>query len=391
MKNILSIDIYTKLFISLSLFVPLNFTYAIEYGGFGGRPANFDPNNPRTESIFIHTISPGETREDAIRVINNSLIPKTFLVYSTDSTPSTGGAFACEQLSEEKDDVGLWIELLKTEVEVLPAKNEVVPFKIKVPESASVGEHNGCIFIQEKKDETRLSGANISLRTGLRVAVTIPGDISRELSIESFNLNKRGDGSILITPKIKNLGNVSVDTLVSVNTKYFFGKKFFEHGGQYPILRGELTELNFELSKPFWGGWYKTNLTVSYDKNSNKSPEDSLSQNIVTLEGPTILFFSPPTKNALLILIALLILVISILFMWVRSIRRKKWIEKHWVLHRVTKSEDIQEIAKSHHVSWSLLASVNDIKPPYVVEAGEVIKVPPIKKKKENKNERQEF
>lgn len=31
---------------------------AIEYGGFGGRPAYPRADNPRTESIFIHTLEP---------------------------------------------------------------------------------------------------------------------------------------------------------------------------------------------------------------------------------------------------------------------------------------------------------------------------------------------
>jgi hypothetical protein len=78
--------------------------FAIEYGGFGGRPAYPQASNPRTESIFIHIIEPGEEKKDAVRVINNTQETKILSIYATDSTPSTGGAFACKQFSEERKD-----------------------------------------------------------------------------------------------------------------------------------------------------------------------------------------------------------------------------------------------------------------------------------------------
>jgi hypothetical protein len=37
---------------------------AIEYGGFGGRPAYPREDNARTESIFIHTLEPGITQKE---------------------------------------------------------------------------------------------------------------------------------------------------------------------------------------------------------------------------------------------------------------------------------------------------------------------------------------
>src|SRR3989344_4034401 len=86
---------------------------AIETGDFGGRPAYPRPDNPRTESIFVHTLEPGDIQKEGVLTINNSAERKTMLVYAVDSTPSTGGAFACEQLSQTKNDIGAWIALEK--------------------------------------------------------------------------------------------------------------------------------------------------------------------------------------------------------------------------------------------------------------------------------------
>ncbi len=111
---------------------------AIEYGGFGGRPAFPREDNARTESIFIHTLEPGITQKEGVKVVNNTQEKKTFLIYGSDLTPSTDGAFACKQFLEEKKDVGTWIELSKNEVTLDPGTNQVIPFTITVPKNASV-------------------------------------------------------------------------------------------------------------------------------------------------------------------------------------------------------------------------------------------------------------
>jgi hypothetical protein len=60
-----------------------------------------------------------------------------------------------------------------------------------VPENAGVGEHNGCILIQEKKQKTDgQTGVSLSVRTGIRLVVTVPGDIVRKLEIDGFVLNR---------------------------------------------------------------------------------------------------------------------------------------------------------------------------------------------------------
>ena len=49
------------------VFVGLSFSstlHAIEYGGFGGRPAYPRPDNDRTESIFVHTLEPGTEQKE---------------------------------------------------------------------------------------------------------------------------------------------------------------------------------------------------------------------------------------------------------------------------------------------------------------------------------------
>ncbi len=353
--------------------------FAIEYGGFGGRPAYPRADNPRTESIFVHTLEPGDVQKEGVLTVNNSAERKTMLVYAVDSTPSTGGAFACAQFSEAKKDVGAWITLEKSEVTLEPGTNELVPFTIAVPQNASVGEHNGCIVMQEKKEKAQAgSGASLSFRTGLRVAITIPGTLVRKLEIVGFTVTPEKDG-YLLHPLVKNTGNVSIDADAKVITRYFFGLTHFTHGGQYPILRSETSDWNFELKKPFWGGWYRSSFVVEYDENPEAGVGVKSGKVLTRLEGPSVWFWSFPTPAALAIEIVILLALAFGGFLFWLSQKRKNWIKENWVSYEVKPGEDIKSLAERFDVSWKLLAKVNKLKPPYALKSGEKIKVPPAK------------
>ena len=249
---------------------------AIEYSGIGGKPAFPRKDNPRTDSIFVHTLKPGQVQDEGVRIINNTDSIKTLLVYVTDSTPSTGGAFACKQQGEPRTDVGEWITLEKDRVTLGPRSNTVVPFTITIPGNASVGEHNGCVLIQSVSDDVsaRIGGASIQVRTGLRVAITVPGKIKRKLVNAGVRYDKStGEkGKLVSVLNVTNEGNVSIDTDVSVSLKsvFSFRKNPLDSvSGQYPVLRGEVTTWRLNLTKPSWGGWYYFDSVMSYNQDSN--------------------------------------------------------------------------------------------------------------------------
>jgi hypothetical protein len=367
---------YGTLVLGLAL---ISSSFAIEYGGFGGRPAYPRADNPRTESIFIHTLEPGAVQKEGITVINNSTEAKTVLVYAADSTPSTGGAFACKQFAEEQTDVGSWVKLTKNEIKLPAGTTQLIPFTITVPENAGVWEHNGCILIQEKKEKKDgQPGVNLSIRTGLRLAITIPGDIERKLEIMGLDY-KRQKWTIVIHPQVKNIGNVSIDADVAVTTRYFFWLKYSEQGGQYPVLRGEVSDWNFDLKKPFWGWLYRSSFTVAYDP----SPEAQIGTNTewtkVVLKGPAVWFITLPTLYGFIAEIILFAFFGAFVFLYIIARRRGQWIINHWVDITLKANTDITTLADEHDVSWKLLAKVNRLKPPYTLKKGDKIKVPPHK------------
>lgn len=385
----------------LSIFTLLNIgvntVNAFEYGGFGLRPADIDNDTPRKgESGFAYELTSGSTKKDGLMVINNTKLKKTFIVYVADSVPSTDGGFACRQFSEDKKQVGSWIKLDKNEVEVNSGSNEVIPFTITMPPSVDSGEHNGCFLIQEKKaeaskDDKKKNGIQLSIRTGVRVAITVPGELIKKLAIKNFDFSKKiikekknnkevKKEVIIFNASAVNSGNVSIDADVKVKVSNMFGIPHKTLGGKFSVLRDDTSVWNFQLPQPFWGGYYFAKLNVEYDstvKASDQKIKNSKdSKAIVKLASDkTISFFTFPTIYGLISEIAILIFIIFCLYLLSVWKQRMNWI-KTWKDYTVSRSTNIKVLAEKYDVSWKLLANVNKIKPPYIVTTKDKLKVP---------------
>ncbi|MBI2448389.1 LysM peptidoglycan-binding domain-containing protein [Candidatus Microgenomates bacterium] len=384
-------NIKLKYFVSLVFAVVILLSgspsWAIEYGGIGGRPAYPQPGNARSESIFIHTAEPGQIVSEGVKVINNSETTRTISVYSTDSVVSSGGAFACAQKVDAKENVGGWISLEKEMVTLRSLSSEVIPFTINVPQNAGVGEQSGCIVIQEMKDSSagqNLNGLALSFRTAIRVSVTVPGDITKKLEITGFSKTKGEKGKIIFQPKVKNLGNVSVDADVEVRPKYFFGAsvkgddgKKIVLGGEYPILRGQESEWNMDMKSPFWGGLYQAILAVRY--NADPKVDENITQDVIWthLSVSPVWFFVWPSLPALAMEIIILLAILALLYFVIIVQKRKSWIKHSWIEHKVKSGDSVEHLVEHYHVAWKLFVKTNHLRPPYTLKVGETVKVPP--------------
>ena len=341
---------------------------AIGYGGVGGRPAFPDENIPRSKSIFIHTLEPGASTTDAVEVVNTSDKTVTVKVYTADSTPSTDGGFACRQFGEDKV-IASWIELESEKVILPPKENKIIPFTIKLPASADVGEHNACILMQAEKNKgSGGAGISLSVRTGIRVAITVPGELIREIEIVDLIIERRGDDTWVFSPVVSNSGNVTVDTTMTLNTRSIFGGGHQKFETVFPVLRDDNARWNFEVNPFFWGGWYLVSLDVHYESTAGEK---------INLTGPTIRFFAPPQPIALVIYSFILFVLILIGLTIVFFRRRAKWIKNEWVVGTVKSGDTLESLSKRHGVSWKLITKVNNIKPPYDI-TGLKVKLPPI-------------
>ena len=350
---------------------------AVEYGGLGGLPANPDPNNARTKSIFVHTISPGQAKNDGVNVVNNTNETKTVEVYATDSEIASGGSFACRQKVDESKAVGSWIKLSQTEVVLPPSGNQVIPFEISVPNTVSVGEHNGCIVIQEKAVAPTQagSGVQLSFRSALRVAITVPGDIVKDVEFTSLTVKSEAR-KYTLTVKLTNQGNVSLDTDVQVYITNWFGKNVYKNGGVYPLLAQKtLAEFNFEFPRPFWGGIYRIAGTAEYNGDV-KEPLGSSAPKNVRKDAPSQWLFVTPQPKAVAIELFILLLTLTLIWIALRRLRSRRRTSKSWKTFTVEEGDTLVGLAKSWHVNWKTIARVNKLRAPYDLRPGSKIKLP---------------
>jgi len=344
-----------------------------ESGSIGGRPANPDASNARTKSIFVKTITPGTTVEDAVEVVNNTNVKKTIVVYATDSIVSSGGAFACAQAADGTNNVGKWITLSQSSVEVNAYESAKVPFTIAAPSNAEPGEQNGCIIIQEQKTTDFQSGVSLSFRTAIRVAILVPGDIKKEITPQGITVVEKSD-KLVLSPSVKNTGNVSVDADITTTVRSLLGTVQSTQTSTFPVLRGEVTNWNFETAKPFWGGLYNASFNTTYDSSNNFIGDDT-EKELKTIDGQTKLIFVTPSLVAFLIEFIIFVGIIVGAYYLYRYLAHKKNV-KTWVNYKVKPSDNLETIAAKQAIAWKLLARENNIKAPYILQADQIIKVP---------------
>ncbi|HEY5442790.1 MAG TPA: LysM peptidoglycan-binding domain-containing protein, partial [Candidatus Saccharimonadales bacterium] len=347
---------------------------AIETSGIGALPAHPRLDNPRTKSIFIYDVAGADVITDGIKVVNNTDTTKTLAVYPVDSQASSDGAFACAQKVDPRLDVGTWIKLAQNQVTLAANSVQVVPFTLTVPNNVKAGEHNGCIVVQDADPATKKAGNGIvlSFRSALRVSVTTPGALSADLSfvgVKSHDINKTTLG---ISPLLQNKGNVSADANIEVKLRGIFGLHypFASVGGQFPVFPGQ-SRFNFELKKPYWGGWYRRDVQATYKK---PLPSGELSDNVTTIDAKNAIIFIMPKPLALVVQAATLLVIVALFYGVYRLWRRLRLVPTE--TYTIEEDDSIESIASNFAIKWQKLAKMNGIEPPYTVHPGRIIKVP---------------
>lgn len=342
---------------------------AIDQGGIGGRPARPKESNIRSQSIFVHTVKPGEQAKDAIEVINNTTETKRILVYAVDSQVSSGGAFACAQAADQPISVGTWVGLNKKEVTLNAGAKQTVDFTVSVPKDTAPGEHNGCIVVQDTKQQAARdsNGIVLSLRSAIRLAVTVPGDIKKGLAFSGLASEPKGDDKMLLSAALKNSGNVSLDTQLDIRLVYPFGLSATKAGGNFPVLSSSEGRFNFEAPKPFWGGWYRLTAVAHYNDNlKNAIGEGSATASTARSKW---IYVAPDPLAVVIEIIAVVVVGGGIFYLVRRKLHHKRTVKRATV-HVVQPGEDLPSVAEQYGMAWKQLARINKLKPPYQLKAG---------------------
>ena len=355
-------------------------------GGVGGRPASPDPDNPRTQSIFIYTLEPGESKKDSIFLSNGSDEDQTVEIYPVDGVLTNMGSYTCEQKVEERQMVGAWIKLDKNEVTIPARGDTTIGFTVTVPQRVDVGEHNGCIAVQRVDDEAQsVSGGAIQLKTrqAVRMAVTIPGDIHRKVGIDSFQRIKT-ENLPQFDINLINSGNVSADVDINIETKDMFGNVVYSNGGQYVSIGNSKLRLLFDdTEQPFWGGYFTSKASIAYDKRAGVYGTLDKNQ-LVYEESKPVSYFVWPSIWAIILGVSALLFLVGV-FMWLRQQKgqakssAKQSLSKPaavWSRYTVKQGDTIASLARKYGTTASKIATINKISTSADLKPGQSIYIP---------------
>lgn len=367
---------------------------AIASGTSGIMPAYPDPENPITKSWFIYNLKPGESKEDAAKLMNNSDEYVTFKLYPVDALTTLEGNFALANEDEPKIDIGAWIKLSTDQVTVPPHKEMLVPFTITIPnENVETGDHIGGLIIEQvKSDEGQQKGLFIKTRIGVRIYETVPGEIIKKLTIKEFywqlfkkpvkaetGLNWLGkifyfiknkvklilglDNYIIFFVKMGNDGNVRLEPEGNLIIRNILGSEVARLEPKMNTIfpRKEiLYPAKWERKMPFFGR-YTASIEVKYN-NTDTAP--SASQKITIWAIPYLLL------GGIVVLIVLIIL-LRLLLLLLMETRKKKM-----AVHLVQEDETLESLAADYGLSWKKIAKFNRLKAPYQIKPKDKIIIP---------------
>lgn len=347
-------------------------------GGIGGRVASPDPDNPRTNSIFVYSMKHGQTKTDQLTVINSTEKKQTIAIGSVDGTVTNTGAYTCRQNAEPVNDSGGWVKLSKNKVTLEAGDRVNVDFTVTVPQKADVGEHNSCLTLQSDAEDTSDgAGLHLRMRQAVRMAITIPGDLHRELSIDQFTAGKT-NGLPVYSLTVANKGNVSADVNMQVSLKNMFGHEVDQVSGEYPVLPGEsLSQSLTSDYRPMFGGLYSAHPSISYDKRLGiYGTQNTSGQDLETKTGDKVMVLLAPTVAGWLTIIGLICGIAAAIWIFVTNQRHKRQIRSNLKNYTVKSGDSLQTLADKSDVSWRDIARINKISAPYTLQAGDQIKLP---------------
>ena len=427
------------LFVIISVFtlsMPHN-VRAIEYGMLGGKPANPDPKIENSGAWFIYDLKAGESKQDAITVMNLFDSPLDVVVYPADSTNSSNGGFALKQMTESKDEVGSWVKFYTTnppdafaglfqqhnenivefcalsqadlqqeygksiitsdqfselgqwcqgtnlvERQFKPKENINIPFVISIPQSADAGEHTGGILIQKKLTDDQAgpnAGSTVKLttRVGVRIYETVPGDIIKKLSLDDFKV-------------LKNFSEFSFsdwfgekkprEYLVQSNVSNS-GNVSVEHENNVIITNllfgkdPQVIDRKFQVLKKdkFISNMSWQKPLFGYYSFQAQIKYQGSNGEETLLSAPVKIWIMP--WRELTLGLVLIGVLMGIYAGW-KHYYKKKYGGIGWTTYKVKKTDTIAKIAEKYTVDWKVLVKTNKLKPPYMLEAGMSILVP---------------
>jgi hypothetical protein len=205
---------------------------------FGVEPAS--AKGPDALPHFAIGATPGASQQDHVAVLNYSAQPLSLQLYATDAINTSNGGFGLLPATTKPTGVGSWVHLPRHSATVVVPKETakkpgqvIVPFTLRVPTTATPGDHVGGIVASLRTLGKNASGQNVILeqRVGTRVFVRVAGALAPGLSLADLHAtyhgvrNPFGRGYTTVSYEVRNTGNVELALNQGVTVSGLFGAK----------------------------------------------------------------------------------------------------------------------------------------------------------------------
>jgi hypothetical protein len=352
-------------FLSITLIVLLfaSTSSALTSGSFSASPGSGG------KTWFVYDLKPGQSISDSIVITNSQNVSQTFYVYASDLVNGTDGGFAIKQRKEPMMDIGTWIKLTKNEVTLAPKSSQTIPFKLTVPNDSKLdaGEHAGGIAVEGKEGEKSVGQQGIIMhkRIGVRVYVTLPGEIIKDIKYTSFTKKISKFRSFIIPSNyqfsvmLDNIGNVSNTVELTLNSKNLITGKIGTKKYNQLLTRETKGVSNFDWKAPFFG-------VYSFTVDGKYQTKDGTGK------------FTTETFTGIIIPWDFILLVVLLCVFARKGFKKYKKIYsgEGWAKYKVTNRDTLESLAKTHSVTWKQIAKVNKLKAPYSLKEDQAILLP---------------
>ncbi len=356
---------------------------AVNTESVGLLPGNADANVEFSDSWFMYKLDLGRDKIDAVRVLNNKDETVIVKLYAVDATTTADGSFALLSEDDKKGDVGSWVELSANELEIPPKSEKRVPFIIKIPDNADVGDHMGGIVVQEMDNAAGAStgmGVKIITRVGVRIYETVPGEVKKDFEVTRFDwrLEPSGNKSFIkdlldinkrtvFFTGIKNKGNVRISPNVTLDIKNIFGMTVAhlpnrQMGNIFP--REEINEGTIIWEKMPFFGRYTVHANV-----------DFFEEGVGHAQRDLVIWVVPYRVIFLLIILAVLFILARLIALYFRESAKEKM-----PIYKVKLGDNLADLGQRFFVPWRKIAKLNYIGEPFEIKEGEKLFIPINKK-----------
>jgi hypothetical protein len=225
---------------------------------------------------FVYDAKPGTRVAGKVQITNSGDRVGTVKLFPADATTGQTSGTVYLTSGEKHHDVGGWVRLPATRLELGPGETRIVPFTVVVPSGAAVGQHVGGIVVETAQQSTgpKSKGkANVQIKVRnlaiVAVQVNVPGPTVSRFSILGVHAGgRKGYQQVLV--RMRNAGNVMSKPSGSITIEDSKGNQVLSKDFQLDTFLPRTT-IDYPVNvtdKALDVGTYSTRVRLSYPAGS---------------------------------------------------------------------------------------------------------------------------